>query len=325
MSRALGPQSPKQAWADVTSSTFTPSPACSRIQARSCWPNAVPVTIRNRVSPSLVTVKSHSIPPRGVEHRGVGDGADVPGDAVRAEPLEQVRRALSGDLDLGERRLVEERGGLAAGEVLGADRRRPEAARPAARPERLVAAGGVRLEPVGPLPARLLPEGGAELGQPWVGGREAQRPPGRAARGPGTSRRSRSRRPRPCARACSRASGTRGRSGASPCARRRVTACPRRSTRRRAARSRPRRRGRGRRSPRRSRARTSVGPSMNSPSGVNASGPLISLTTSTSSSDGTRTIAFCISSSKRGQSSARSLPLKSGGIPSSDHGAGLRS
>ncbi len=71
--------------------------------------------------------------------------------------------------------------------------------------------------------------------------------------------------------------------------------------------------------------RTSVGPRMNSPSGVNASGPLISFTTSASSSDGTRTIAFSISSSNRGQSSARSLPLKSAGIPSSDHGAGLRS
>ena len=64
---------------------------------------------------------------------------------------------------------------------------------------------------------------------------------------------------------------------------------------------------------------------MNSPSGVNASGPLMSFTTSISSSDGTRTIAFVISSSKRGQSSGRSFPLKSAGIPSSDQGAGWRS
>ena len=64
---------------------------------------------------------------------------------------------------------------------------------------------------------------------------------------------------------------------------------------------------------------------MNSPSGVNASGPLISLTTSASASDGTRTTAFSISSSKRSQSSGNSLPLKSAGIPSSPHGAGLRS
>ena len=71
--------------------------------------------------------------------------------------------------------------------------------------------------------------------------------------------------------------------------------------------------------------RTSDGPRMNSPSGVNASGPLISLTTPIPSSVGTRTIAFSISSSKRGQSSSSSLPLKSAGIPSSDHGAQFRS
>ena len=64
--RALGPQTPKQENAEVTSATCTePSRgACWRIQARSCCPNAVPVTIRKRSSPSLVTVKSHSIPPR---------------------------------------------------------------------------------------------------------------------------------------------------------------------------------------------------------------------------------------------------------------------
>ena len=71
--------------------------------------------------------------------------------------------------------------------------------------------------------------------------------------------------------------------------------------------------------------RTSVGPRMNSPSGVKASGPLIRRTTSASSRDGTRTTAFVISSSNRSQSSGRSLPLKSAGIPSSDHGAGWRS
>ncbi len=71
--------------------------------------------------------------------------------------------------------------------------------------------------------------------------------------------------------------------------------------------------------------RTSVGPRMNSPSGVNASGPLISRSTSASSSMGTRTIAFSISSWNRSQSSSRSRPLKSAGMPSRPHGAGLRS
>ena len=64
---------------------------------------------------------------------------------------------------------------------------------------------------------------------------------------------------------------------------------------------------------------------MNSPSGVNASGPLMRRITSASPRSGTRSIALTISSSKRGQSSASSFPLKSAGIPSSDHGAGWRS
>ena len=71
--------------------------------------------------------------------------------------------------------------------------------------------------------------------------------------------------------------------------------------------------------------RTSVGPRMNSLSGVNASGPLMRRTTSISSSVGTRRTAFSSSGSKRGQSSASSFPLKSSGIPSSPHGAGSRS
>ena len=50
---------------------------------------------------------------------------------------------------------------------------------------------------------------------------------------------------------------------------------------------------------------------MNSPSGVNASGPLISRTTSISSSPGTRRTAFSSSGSKRGQSSSSSRLLKS--------------
>ena len=67
-SRARGPQSAKQAHCEVTSATRTSAePAagrCERIQARSWLPNAVPVTIPKRSSPSRVTVKSHSIPPR---------------------------------------------------------------------------------------------------------------------------------------------------------------------------------------------------------------------------------------------------------------------
>ena len=105
-------------------------------------------------------------------------GADVARDAVVAEMLEQVGGTLAGDLDLGERRLVEQSRGLATGDVLRADRRRPELAGPAARPERLVAARGVRLEPVRPLPARLLAERGPEHAEALVRRRDAQRTPG---------------------------------------------------------------------------------------------------------------------------------------------------
>ncbi len=99
------------------------------------------MTIWNSSSSTRVTVKSHSIPPRAVEHLRVGDRADVARDAVVAQPLEQLGGARPGDLELGERRLVEQRRRLAAGRVLGADRRRPVHPGPAARAQRLVAGG----------------------------------------------------------------------------------------------------------------------------------------------------------------------------------------
>ena len=49
-------------------------------------------------------------PAAAVQHLRVGDRADVAGDAVRAEPFEELGGALAGDLDLGEGALVEERG-----------------------------------------------------------------------------------------------------------------------------------------------------------------------------------------------------------------------
>ena len=76
--------------------------------------------------------------------------------------------------------------------------------------------------------------------------------------------------------------------------------------------------------------RTSVSPRQNSLSGVNASGPLISRVTVSSSIAGTRRREFSVISSKRSQSSSSSRPLKSGGMrstrcSSSDHGAQSRS
>jgi hypothetical protein len=88
-----------------------------------------------------------------VQHLRVGDAPDVARHLVRAQALEQGGGPGPGDLELGERALVEERDGLTTGPVLGADGGRPMAARPAARTQRFVAGGGVALIPVDPLPA----------------------------------------------------------------------------------------------------------------------------------------------------------------------------
>ena len=70
---------------------------------------------------------------------GVGDRARRPGDAVGAHVLEEDRRARPDHLELGEGGLVEQRGRLATGAVLGADRRRPDPSGPAVGAKRLVA------------------------------------------------------------------------------------------------------------------------------------------------------------------------------------------
>src|SRR5437660_1673420 len=67
--------------------------------------------------------------------------------------------------------------------------------------------------------------------------------------------------------------------------------------------------------------RTSLGPRMNSLSGVNASGPLTRRTTSASFKDGVRTIALLINGSNRSQSGSSRRPLKSAGMPSRPHGS----
>ena len=112
-----------------------------------------------------------------VQHLRVGHLADVARDAVRAEPLEESRSALPGHEDLRERALVEDRRGLTARPVLGPHGRRPELARPAARPQRLVPVRGIRLEPVRALPPGLLAERGSELLQPRIRRRHAERAP----------------------------------------------------------------------------------------------------------------------------------------------------
>src|SRR5262249_61364335 len=73
-----------------------------------------------------------------VEQLRVDDVANWPVHAVGAEPLQEGAGIRTRDLELGERALVEQRGPLAAGGVLGSDGRRPDLAGPAAWAQRLV-------------------------------------------------------------------------------------------------------------------------------------------------------------------------------------------
>src|SRR5262249_6329309 len=61
-------------------------------------------------------------------------------------------------------------------QMLGLDRGRPDVPREPARAPPLVPGRGVGLEPVGPLPTRLLAERRAELAKPRIGWREAEPP-----------------------------------------------------------------------------------------------------------------------------------------------------
>ena len=114
-----------------------------------------------------------------VEQLRVDGRADRLVDVVGAEPIEGIRRSRARDVELRERGLVEEPRGVARRDALGADRRRPVAARPAVGPIAPGARGGVRVEPVDPLPAGLLAEAGIEGGEAVVGRRQPQRPAGR--------------------------------------------------------------------------------------------------------------------------------------------------
>ena len=134
ISRLFGPQIPRQAKREVTSSTATePSsgrmrPDPGQVVLAERRPGDDPEAILGEPRHGEVALDPATL----VQHLRVRDRAHVAGDLVVAEVLEEVSRARAGDLDLGERRLVEQSGRLARRPVLGADRRRPEPARPAA-------------------------------------------------------------------------------------------------------------------------------------------------------------------------------------------------
>ena len=181
-SRARGPQIPKQAQREVTS--WIRTPAVGRQMA--AHPLAVVVAeggagddreeLLAQPGDGEVALDAAA----SVQHLGVGDPAGLARDPVVAEAFEEGGRPGSLDLQLRERGLVEDGHPLPGRSVLGPDRRRPVLARPAPRPQRLVARRGVRLVPVDPLPARLLAEGRAVLAMPGVDRRDPQRPAGAA-------------------------------------------------------------------------------------------------------------------------------------------------
>ena len=112
--------------------------------------------------------------PSPIEHLRVPDPTYRSGDLVGAHVLDEVRGVGAADLDLGEGRLVEERGALARGPVLGPGGGGPEAAGPTLGTD-AGSPAGVDLV-VDPFPAGLLPEDGAVRPMPLVHRRDPKRP-----------------------------------------------------------------------------------------------------------------------------------------------------
>ena len=257
MSRARGPQMARHPSAPVRSliETEPSAGAWVAIHARSRPPNAVPVTTRKRSMPSRVMVRSLSMPPRELSSWVYVIVPTPRSTSLAARRPSRSSAPGADDLELGERRFVEEPGGAPGRQVLRDDGRRPVLAGPAARPQPLVGRVLVAAVPVDPLPARLLAEDGAEplvtRDRP-VGGAAADR---RRARGWGRRCRSTSSTPRGCGPGSSRGSGGAARSDGCPSARGHRAVRHRRSTRRSPSRCRRLRRCRGRRSrpPRRTR------------------------------------------------------------------------
>ena len=136
------------------------------------------MTIRKRSSPSRVTVKSHSIPPRAfsicvyviapmsrttrlAQRRSSSAAAPSPDTSILANEVSSNSAAAS--------RQARCSAPIAGDQCLPAQ---PRGRRPSSP------AGAFELEPVRALPARFLAERGPELLQPAVGRGNAERPPG---------------------------------------------------------------------------------------------------------------------------------------------------
>ena len=216
-----------------------------------------------------------------VEQLRVDGRADRLVDVVGAQPVRAHRDAPGPAMSsFANEDWSKSAGGVARRDALGADRRRPVAARPAVGRDRsrspAAAFESNQLTRSQPAFSPKLASRSREAGRRPAGSRSG-RPAGRSSRGIDDVVVARVGVERADPRVAAAARSAR-RSGGCPSPRDRRTACPRRSTRPSPCRRRPPRRARGRRIRRRPRARRPrVSPRMNSPSGVNASGPLTTL------------------------------------------------
>ena len=150
------------------------------IHARSRPPNAVPVTTRKRsiAQPGDGEVALDAA--ARVEQLGVRDRPDAAVDVVGREATEQVERARADDLELGERRFVEEPGGAPGRQVLRDDGRRPVLAGPAARPQRSWAGSSLLRYQLTRSQPDFSPKTAPSRSMTGVGRWQAQRPTGGA-------------------------------------------------------------------------------------------------------------------------------------------------
>ena len=137
-SRDRGPHSPKQAQPPVTSAIRTDSPlrrACRRSQPEVVRPERGAGDHQELVGGhpghGHVQLDAGAV----VERLGVGDRARCPVDPAGEGVAAERGRVRTGDLDRGERALVEQAGRGAHRLVLGLHAGRPFAAGPAARPQ----------------------------------------------------------------------------------------------------------------------------------------------------------------------------------------------
>ena len=232
-------------------STPPSSGRCRRSHARSWLPVRGPgdeqVAVGRHAGDRQVALD----PAAAVQQLGVDDRPTGASTSLAHIRLEERDGARPDDLELGERGLVEQAGRLPRGQRLRADRRRPVLARPAARPEGLVAERRRSTRTSSGAPSRTSRR--TTRAERRRGPRRSARSEAAGRRGAprsGSGCRSRSRSSRSTAPACTTWLPVGGPEAAGcPSSRGRARARRRRSRSPSGGRSRPRRRCRGRENP----------------------------------------------------------------------------